>query len=166
MKECRFCKHANREGFFFCEDCGQPLAEDKPTTVLTTQKIDEEAYEWRTSYGTAEFKPGASILLRIVGTSTPLVLKPAEQITIGRLDAEQNITPDVDLTPYSAVEKGVSRIHAIIIRSEDGLLLIDKGSANGTHLNGQRLVAQQPRVLRDGDEIRLGKLVARIFFNT
>ena len=100
MKECRFCKHANREGFFFCEDCGQPLAEDKPTTVLTTQKIDEEAYEWRTSYGTAEFKPGASILLRIVGTSTPLVLKPADQITIGRLDAEHNIRPDVDLMPY------------------------------------------------------------------
>jgi len=38
------------------------------------------------------------------------------------------------------------------------------GSSNGTFLNGQRLVPNQPRVLRDGDEVRFGKLVAHIYF--
>ena len=46
-----------------------------------------------------------------------------------------------------------------IRRGEDTLTLVDLGSVNGTHLNGQRLVPNQPRVLRDGDEIRLGRLV-------
>jgi hypothetical protein len=31
-------------------------------------------------------------------------------------------------------------------------------------LNGQRLIADQPRILRDGDEIRLGKLIAHVYF--
>ena len=35
---------------------------------------------------------------------------------------------------------------------------------NGTFLNGQRLVPNQPRILRDGDEIRLGHLVLYVRF--
>jgi pSer/pThr/pTyr-binding forkhead associated (FHA) protein len=58
----------------------------------------------------------------------------------------------------------VSRVHAAIERSEDTLTLIDMRSSNGTLLNGQKLVPDQPRVLRDGDEVRLGKLVAHIYF--
>jgi pSer/pThr/pTyr-binding forkhead associated (FHA) protein len=83
---------------------------------------------------------------------------------LGRSDNTSTQKPDLDLTPYGALEKGVSRIHAAIERSEDTLTLIDMGSANGTHLNGQRLIPDQPRVLRDGDEIRLGKLVAHVYF--
>ena len=41
---------------------------------------------------------------------------------------------------------------------------IKAGSHNGTYLNGQRLIAHQPRVLRDGDDIRLGFLVLRVKF--
>jgi pSer/pThr/pTyr-binding forkhead associated (FHA) protein len=52
----------------------------------------------------------------------------------------------------------------VIRRGEDTLTLVDLGSTNGTHLNGQRLIPNQPRVLRDGDEVRLGKLVFHIFF--
>ncbi|MCS7071755.1 MAG: FHA domain-containing protein, partial [Anaerolinea sp.] len=61
-------------------------------------------------------------------------------------------------------EKGVSRLHAAICRQDETLTIVDMGSSNGTHLNGQRLIPDQPRVLRDGDEIRLGKLVAHIYF--
>jgi pSer/pThr/pTyr-binding forkhead associated (FHA) protein len=66
--------------------------------------------------------------------------------------------------PFGAIEKGVSRIHATIERSEDTLTITDLGSSNGTYLNGQRLIANQPRVLRDGDEIKFGKLVTHIYF--
>jgi pSer/pThr/pTyr-binding forkhead associated (FHA) protein len=83
---------------------------------------------------------------------------------LGRADSSSTQVPDLDLTPYGALEKGVSRMHAAIHRSEDTLTLVDMGSVNGTHLNGQRLIPEQPRVLRDGDEIRLGKLVAHIYF--
>lgn len=167
MKACHYCGHSNREGFFFCEDCGQPITVAE-TTAISTQKIDQalEHYEWRTSYGTAHFHPGATILLRVGDQPAPITVKPAEQLLIGRRDADTRATPDIDLAPYGAVEKGVSRIHAALLRTEEALLIMDKGSANGTHLNGQRLVPQQPRVLRDGDEIRFGRLVIHIYFKS
>jgi pSer/pThr/pTyr-binding forkhead associated (FHA) protein len=86
------------------------------------------------------------------------------EAVLGRADEVSGTSPDLDLTPYNALEKGVSRIHAAIRRGEDTLTLVDLGSVNGTHLNGQRLVPNQPRVLRDGDEIRLGRLVVHIYF--
>lgn len=167
MKLCQHCGYSNREGFYFCEECGQPIAKEAPKETAT-QKIDQslEHYEWRTSYGTAHFHQNATILLRIVDDSSPIQIKPTEQVILGRKDADNRVSPDVDLAPYGGVEKGVSRIHAAILRTEDALLIVDKGSSNGTHLNGQRLVPQQPRVLRDGDEIRLGRLVAHIYFKT
>jgi pSer/pThr/pTyr-binding forkhead associated (FHA) protein len=36
---------------------------------------------------------------------------------------------------------------------------MDMGSANGVYVNGQKLVAKEERVLRDGDQLRLGQLV-------
>lgn len=165
MRACQYCGHANREGFFFCEDCGQPIA-DAPPEETSTKKIDEvlEQYEWRTSYGTSHFHADSTILLHIHDQPTPISVQPAEQVIIGRKDVDNKVIPDIDLAPFGAVEKGVSRVHAAILRTEEALIIMDKGSANGTHLNGQRLVPQQPRVLRDGDEIRLGRLVAHIYF--
>jgi pSer/pThr/pTyr-binding forkhead associated (FHA) protein len=39
------------------------------------------------------------------------------------------------------------------------ICISDLGSANGTYINGQRLHPHEVRVLRDHDEMRLGKLV-------
>jgi len=36
--------------------------------------------------------------------------------------------------------------------------VVDLDSTNGTFLNGMRIMPHQPRILRDGDEIRLGLL--------
>lgn len=164
MRACQYCGHANREGFFFCEDCGQPISDAPPVEAST--KINEvlEQYEWRTSYGTSHFHANSIILLHIHEEPAPISVKPTEQVIIGRKDIDNHVVPDIDLAPYGAVEKGVSRVHAAILRTEEALIIMDKGSANGTHLNGQRLVPQQPRVLRDGNEIRLGRLVAHIYF--
>lgn len=103
-------------------------------------------------------------MIQIRDTTEPITLKPATRTVLGRHDDTSSSNPDVDLTPFGALEKGVSRRHATIERSEDTLTLIDEGSSNGTFLNGQKLIPDQPRVLRDGDEIRFGKLVAHIYF--
>lgn len=165
MKVCPYCAHTNREGLLFCEDCGQSLTIGAPTT-LPTRQLEQSAstVAAKATWGTARFGQDASIIIHIRDASEPIVLQPAKQMILGRTDANSTQTPDLDLTPYGALEKGVSRIHAAIHRSEDTLTLVDMGSVNGTHLNGQRLIPEQPRVLRDGDEIRLGKLVAHIYF--
>ena len=48
----------------------------------------------------------------------------------------------------------VSRVHAFIGRHRSGWVLVDKGSANGTFLNGRRVT--RPVALRDGDQIMFG----------
>jgi pSer/pThr/pTyr-binding forkhead associated (FHA) protein len=73
------------------------------------------------------------------------------------LDAECTIgrTPDNGL----AVPDGsVSSKHARILRTDDGFVIEDLKSRNGTFVNGER-VADGPRKLSDGDLIRLGKMI-------
>lgn len=165
MKVCPYCAHKNRVGFLFCEECGQSLAENAAVT-LPTRQLDAASSDLaaKATWGTARFGTEASIIIHIRDAAEPIVLRPVKRTLLGRMDTTSTQKPDLDLTPYGALEKGVSRIHAAITRNEDTLMLVDMGSVNGTHLNGQRLLPDQPRVLRDGDEIRLGKLVAHVYF--
>jgi pSer/pThr/pTyr-binding forkhead associated (FHA) protein len=47
----------------------------------------------------------------------------------------------------------VSRRHALVVRREETLVLLDDRSMNGTWLNGERI---SEAVLSDGDRIQLG----------
>ncbi len=164
MQVCPECLNKNREGVFFCETCGKILVPDQsPETdkLATEQKVEPTGLSW----GTALFEEGCSIVFHINSHPNPLIVKPGSRITLGRTDLANGSVPDVDLLPYGALSKGVSRKHAIIQRANEGLLLIDLGSRNSTYLNGQRLLPLQPRVLRDGDEIRLGALPLRVYFH-
>ena len=87
------------------------------------------------------------------------------EILIGRKDVGTNTLPDVDLMPYSAVEKGVSRRHAQIFFHDDELTVQDAGSVNGTFLNGHRLTPYQAKPMNSGDVLQLGTLVLQIFFD-
>lgn len=55
----------------------------------------------------------------------------------------------------------VSRLHARIERRNQGYLLIDLGSKNGTHVNGQEI--KEPFLLQDGDEIQIAMSVKLSF---
>jgi hypothetical protein len=63
-----------------------------------------------------------------------------------------------DITFYPGQATSVSGLHCILRLSIGKFYLIDNHSTNGTRVNGQRLVADQPHELRDGDEIDLGDL--------
>ena len=168
MIVCPHCTHNNPEGSMICNNCLQSLQilKEEQLKVSSTRKLDEPTNELaaKATWGTARFGQNARIIFRIREVTEPIVILPTRQIVLGRNDAINTKQPDLDLSPYGGLEKGVSRIHATIHRSEDTLTLIDLGSSNGTHLNGQRLAPEQPRVLRDGDEIRLGELVAHVYF--
>lgn len=80
-------------------------------------------------------------LIDMLGQAMPLT---APVFTLGRsADCEVII-----------VERKVSRRHAEIRRQEEGFILRDLDSTNGTWLNGQRLSA--PALLQDGDVIAIG----------
>lgn len=58
----------------------------------------------------------------------------------------------------------VSRRHAAIgYQAADGFYITDVGSSNGTWVNGDRLAANDRRILQDGDLIRLGGVSFEFF---
>lgn len=57
-------------------------------------------------------------------------------------------------------DETVSRLHAVLENLGFAWSIRDLGSRNGTYLNGERISAE--RVLRSGDEVRLGK--SRLIF--
>jgi class 3 adenylate cyclase len=71
-----------------------------------------------------------------------------DEVTIGR-------RPDNDV-PLSWDEE-VSRSHARLRSGPEGWVLLDDGSRNGSHLNGEAITG--PRPLRDGDVLRFGDTV-------
>ncbi|MCB9456272.1 MAG: FHA domain-containing protein [Anaerolineaceae bacterium] len=160
MRICPICAHSNREGVVICERCGSHITHipSLPTRQLEIASIEGGELSRR---GTAHLRPNTRVVISIRDTEEQLVLKTIDRVVLGRLNKNISRKPDIDLTPYGAYRKGVSSTHAILKREDNTLIIQDMGSTNGTFLNGQQLFPNQPYVLRDGDEIRLGHLVAR-----
>jgi hypothetical protein len=78
----------------------------------------------------------------------PLFFPPGSGVrfTIGR-------TRDCDLC---LTDLSVSRMHALLVRREDGWVLSDLGSHNGTRLNGWLI--REPVPVRAGDRVEFGSM--------
>lgn len=90
--------------------------------------------------------------------SVHLDMPLVEGYVIGRSDDALNYIPDIDLAPYDSRERGVSRRHAALVNYEGAVHIVDLASANGTYLNGKRLSPDQPYLLANFNELRLGTL--------
>ncbi len=106
------------------------------------------------------------IIVRVQGHAQPIYLQGREEYRVGRGDPKQGNRLDLDLAPFRGLELGVSREHALLKQSSRAITLTDLGSTNGTAVNGVRLTPNSPQALRDGDELRLGKLTLRVFFES
>lgn len=81
------------------------------------------------------------------------------ELLIGREDPASNVFPDIDLEPFGGQEAGVSRRHARLSAQSGMIYIEDLNTVNGTFLNRQKLIPGQPALLKNGDELRLGKLI-------
>ncbi|NND96062.1 MAG: FHA domain-containing protein [Pirellulaceae bacterium] len=72
----------------------------------------------------------------------------SEKFLIGRSESCQ-------LRPKS---ESVSRKHCILVLRDNRLLIQDLKSRNGTYVNDKRLPADKAKVLKPGDQLRIGKL--------
>ena len=77
-------------------------------------------------------------------------------VLVGRRGGAQPVDLDVG---YYDPEGYVSRNHARVACFQERYHVIDLDSANGTYVNGERLVPRQPRRLASGDRILLGQIV-------
>ncbi len=156
---CLHCGKTNQRHEVFCYSCGQLLEPVKgayDTRVLsepTSTPLDSE-----------HFGSDSVLVLRVRGSTENYEARPQKsdhEIIIGRSTKGSVLSPDIDLTNRQASDLGVSRLHLSIKfdAEHEAVLVADLGSANGSFINGQRMMPKEVRVLRHGDELRLGKLV-------
>jgi hypothetical protein len=110
------------------------------------------------------FEDNMVLRIEVAGSDSPIILKPEGQIVVGRRDPLGNEIPDIDLNPYAGYQMGISRRHASLLLHNHRLDVMDMDSRNGTFLNNVKLDPLKPRQVQNGDEVRLGKMVLRLYF--
>lgn len=160
MIQCPSCRSVHPTNTLYCTECGLYLGKGVPTGPLAGAcYADEDA---GAVAGTASSAAYPTVILQIAGVAREVALTVNKELLLGRPDASTGLHPDLDLTPFGGLDQGVSRRHLRLSRYEDQIVVEDLGSANGTFWNGQRLAPFQARSVRDGDELRLGRLVMRL----
>ncbi len=178
QQKCGTCGHMNRAGLLICENCGSSLVNATATIIGTRQflkgsgtltsqpepKLNTVEVNALLSAGADVFDESMILRLEVDGAGTPILVYPKDETSLGRRDPAGGTMPDVDLTSYAAYRMGVSRRHAILMLKSRHLQIVDLGSSNGTMVNGVKLAPHQPRPLRDGDMLSLGKMGLRVIF--
>ncbi len=164
MIVCPNCQHKNVEGALFCAECGAQLngVETLVTQAITDEQIAEDLKKKSVRPDTVSTPTNSWISLHLMDSGKILPLASRNEFTLGRLSEGQPIMPDIDLTPYQAYASGVSRLHAVVKRDADRVLVMDLGSSNGTYVNGRRINPHVEESLSHGDILALGKLKIQV----
>jgi hypothetical protein len=166
---CPTCGFENLCGALVCAECYTLLAKlegDTFNTTLTPPLATPETITplIRLSMLDHPMLSANSLALYIGGRITPHIVDITRPVLLGRPSKDGSIHPQVDLTPYGGYDKGISRRHAVIRRSESGLIVEDLGSANGSSLNGESLLPYIAAPLKPNDRLKLGKLDLLLYF--
>jgi hypothetical protein len=165
MIVCPNCRHPNMAGALFCSECGVALS---PAGALSTQQIETgRMHDLLKQRAVAPPNPPPVAVsdwatLHLLDTGQMLPLTDRNEFTLGRISEGQPIMPDIDLSPYQAYARGVSRLHAVLKRESSRVFLMDLGSSNGTYVNGKRLTPNVDHAISNGDVVALGKLKIQI----
>jgi hypothetical protein len=172
MIVCTSCKHEEYYGTLFCSECGVELAYlnlELPKTVVygNTPKPKSSPFTVPEPIYKPPSKPlpDTRVSLKVLDTGAIIPLEGGLELALGRISGNQPILPDIDLTPYQAFEGGVSRLHATIKIEKTEIILTDLGSANGTRVNGKKIVPHSTLTLENGDILTLGRFKVQVLIH-
>lgn len=160
--KCLYCGTSYRIGTLYCEDCGRNLPRSEEAITLPARKLQTVAT--RLSDQLKRVTANEPLYLYIRGAKEPIRVTDWNHMTLGRADSNSPRQPDVDLTTFGALEKGVSRIHAMFESANAVPMIVDMDSSNGVYINGERCDPGEAYALFDGDELHFGELIAHIYF--
>lgn len=152
---CSHCGFHNDAEATRCARCGKSLRGGTiPVPVFTPSGEHVPSAD---SVSTVKL-PGIALWVR--HHDVPILIENTTGALLGRRTERDTSVSAllVDLNDYHAYRLGVSRRHAQMQTSEEGWVIMDLGSSNGTWVNGLRLQPYQPAVLRGGDRINLAQL--------
>ena len=145
VNNCPTCSFENTEDSIFCRRCGSRLAPvDLVETTITYAMGERDEAEADPSESGSP-REGNVLLIRTGGgREGESIAFDSDVLTIGRSPHSDLFLDDVT----------VSRHHARVIRDDDGYLVEDLNSLNGTYVNRKRIERHR---LSDGDELQIGK---------
>jgi hypothetical protein len=153
---CPVCKIENFPGATNCAFCNAPLGPGRREEALP--QLPEAASQ-------PHERGRRRLLLFAEGSKYPLQISGNRAVILGR-NLEKGIGPQgetiLDLSPFEALERGVSRRHAVLTPVEDGYEIYDMGSTNGSWLNQTRMLPGRRYRLSGESEVRLGRMVLRM----
>jgi hypothetical protein len=158
---CTECGHNNREGALICDSCHHDIYDILIERVVTKQLKKTPALALRLT------EPASSrpLLLYLHDEASPISIERLNNLVIGRDNPDDlDDVVDIDLTPFKAQDLGVSRKHIRIDARKEPPTIVDLGSANGTFINGIKLEPEKTEQIESGDELRLGRLVMRLYY--
>lgn len=159
-KLCPSCKRNNPSEAPICQYCGTRFP-DEITDLTISKKPPQLEFLAKPKF---EINDTDLVMFVVVGEEKPIPLNfPEGSMTVGRF-APGNTSPDIDLSDYGAGMLGVSRLHALFTRSEQGFFVEDLGSTNGTFLNNQELHPHTPYFVGNGDFLSLGQLILTVHY--
>lgn len=145
-------------------DITNSVIETRTTAVLSKKAIQRHLHPAKKVESDLHSKEEREVIMVIRGIIERFIIPGDRKVTLGRADTKMRFIPDIDLTPYGALDRGVSRVHAEIWIENNDIFVSDAGSTNGTYLGGERLEAEKPHKLSRGDELMLGRLAVQILF--
>ncbi len=191
MINCQTCGTPNLDASQYCDECGARLINKanrlNELPSFETRNADIPVFQSSnvTSVGIpniakiikdAERTSNAELETKAKSVHATLIIERSDavgtefQITadeslIGRWDADNGIFPDVDLDRHDPEAK-ISRRHARILQKNGQYSIEDLGSTNGTYVNrGRRLIPGSAQLLKNEDEIIVGKTFLRFYIS-
>ena len=174
MIACPECAVEHLPGTLFCDRCGaavHPAAQAHVARVAPARRgpfVDSAAAENAPARRRPETVPPPApdtlppaLNATIVHRRHALTLRGAV-IHVGRADPDAGFSPELDLTPFDGLERGVSRRHAAIQWAAGSFVIIDQHSNNGTWLDSVRLVPGYAYQLPPRATVRFGDLVVQL----
>lgn len=165
---CPACRFKNESNATICVNCQTPLGIFikgqittkhllENTTFLIPSEIDALIINTLIkssipAKGFAIYVVNNDELILLDEEQTELILGRRTEDTIG------------DLINIGAYDTFVSRRHAKVIKGENGYLIMDLGSSNGTWLENQRLIPHRPYPFQSGAHFRFGHIQVLIHY--
>ena len=107
------------------------------------------------------------VSLSVLDIDVQIILDITDAMVLGRANSQVAGYPTINLSPFNALECGVSRNHAFLMLQDNLLLIRDNVSMNGTYLNNKKLKPNTNYVIHSGDHVNLGRMALRfdLLFN-
>jgi pSer/pThr/pTyr-binding forkhead associated (FHA) protein len=151
---CNACGHRNPPDSAFCSSCGSPLdlKNDRTVTLTAVDPLQvAPGTEDDVVVTVGDLPQGTAVLIVRSGPQAgDRFALSASSTRLGRHPDSEIILDDIT----------VSRRHAAIERTDEGYVVTDAGSLNGTYVNQERI---DRAVLHHGDELQVGKFRLVLF---